>query len=254
MPAAGGFSQSAVNQSAGARSQLATIVTVVLAVLVALFLGPVLSLMPEATLAAMVFVAVAGLINIPELVRWVRISRMDFWIALSVAIIGLTAGLLPAVAVGVVVTLILALRELNVPRVSVAGRKGGVLGVDFERGLYTANAMANERKLLEVVDGEDTPVRAVVLGLAQQEVMTITVLEALENLDRELSERGTTLHLAALPAPAAEVAGRTAWFTALRSDGRVHDSVSEGMDTAVATHRAEAEGGGVHPGEVDDAR
>lgn len=254
MPAAGGFSQSAVNQSAGARSQLATIVTVVLAVLVALFLGPVLSLMPEATLAAMVFVAVAGLINIPELVRWVRISRMDFWIALSVAIIGLTAGLLPAVAVGVVVTLILALRELNVPRVSVAGRKGGVLGVDFERGLYTANAMANERKLLEVVDGEDTPVRAVVLGLAQQEVMTITVLEALENLDRELDERGTTLHLAALPAPAAEVAGRTAWFTALRSDGRVHDSVSEGMDTAVATHRGEAEGGRVHPGEVDDAR
>ncbi len=102
----GGLVQSAVNQSAGARSQLATVVTVVLAVLVALFLGPVLSLMPEATLAAMVFVAVAGLINVPELVRWARISRVDFWIALSVAIIGLTAGLLSAVAVGVVVTLI----------------------------------------------------------------------------------------------------------------------------------------------------
>ena len=254
MPAAGGFSQSAVNQSAGARSQLATIVTVVLAVLVALFLGPVLSLMPEATLAAMVFVAVAGLINIPELVRWARISRVDFWIALSVAVIGLTAGLLSAVAVGVVVTLILVLREVNLPRVRVVGRKEGVLGVNLDRGLYTANAMANERKLLEVVDGEDAQVRAVVLGLAQQEVMTITVLEALENLDRELTQHGTTLHLAGLPAPAAAVAGRTGWFTALRSAGRVHESVSEGMDVAVATPRAESVGGGVHPGEVDDAR
>ncbi len=81
MPAAGGFSQSAVNQSAGARSQAATLVTVVLAVLVALFLGPVLSLLPEATLAAMVFVAVAGLINIPSScggrgsVRWISGSR-----------------------------------------------------------------------------------------------------------------------------------------------------------------------------------
>ncbi|MGV2904090.1 SulP family inorganic anion transporter [Microbacterium sp. AGC62] len=253
MPAAGGFSQSAVNQSAGARSQLATVVTVVLAVLVALFLGPVLSLMPEATLAAMVFVAVAGLINIPELVRWARISSVDFWVALSVAVIGLTAGLLPAVAVGVVTTLILVLREINLPKVRVVGRREGVLGVNLDRGLYTANAMANERKLLEVVDGEDEQVDAVVLGLAQQEVMTITVLEALENLDRELSQRGTTLHLAALPAPAAEVAGRTPWFTALRSAGRVHDSVSEGIETAVVA-RARAAGGGVHPGEVDDAR
>ena len=67
LPAAGGFSQSAVNLSAGARSQLSTLVTVAFAVLVALFLGPVLSLMPEATLAAIVFVAVVGLIDVPAL-------------------------------------------------------------------------------------------------------------------------------------------------------------------------------------------
>ncbi|MFJ2505735.1 SulP family inorganic anion transporter [Microbacterium sp. NPDC087592] len=254
MPAAGGFSQSAVNQSAGARSQLATVVTVVLAVLVALFLGPVLSLMPEATLAAMVFVAVAGLINVPELVRWARISRVDFWIALSVAIIGLTAGLLSAVAVGVVVTLILVLREVNVPKIRVVGRVAGVLGIHLERGLYTANALVNERRLLEIVDGEEEDVAALVLGMRQQEVMTITVLEALENLDRELAQRDTELHLAALPEQAAAVAGRTPWFTALRAAGRVHDTVREGMEAAATAHRPEAAGGGVHPGEVDDAR
>lgn len=251
MPAAGGFSQSAVNQSAGARSQVATLVTVVLAVLVALFLGPVLSLLPEATLAAMVFVAVAGLINIPELVRWARISRVDFWIALSVALLGLTAGLLPAVAIGVVVTLILVLREVNVPKATIVGRSGGALGLHLERGLYTANAMANERMILEAVGAQAEPVHALVLGLKQQEVMTITVLEALENVDRELSQLGVVLHLAALPEAAKAVAERTPWFSGLESAGRVHDSVREGITAAESSIAATAPR--LHQGEVSDA-
>ena len=250
MPAAGGFSQSAVNQGAGARTQLATLVTVALAVLVALFLGPVLSMLPEATLAAMVFTAVAGLINIPELVRWARISRMDFWIATSVAVIGLTAGLLPAVAVGVVVTLLLVLRELNVPRVRLVARRGDALGLELVRGLYTANALANERLILDTVAEQHAPVRVLVLGLAPQEVMSITILEALGDLDRELAQLGTELHLAALPESAAVVARRTAWFAGLESSGRVHASVDAGLAAAAES----ATGGPVHQGEVGDDR
>lgn len=232
MPAAGGFSQSAVNQGAGARSQLATLTTVGLAVLVALFLAPVLSLLPEATLAAMVFTAVAGLVNIPELVRWARISRMDFWVATSVAAIGLTAGLLPAVAVGVVVTLVLVLRELNIPRVRVVGRRGSALGLEPERGLYTANALANRRLIVQTVAAQAEPVRTLVLGLPQQVVMSITVLDALEALDRELAQLGVELHLAALPADATAVAARTSWYSALAADGRVHPSVDVGLRAA----------------------
>ncbi|WP_312673019.1 SulP family inorganic anion transporter [Microbacterium sp.] len=250
MPAAGGFSQSAVNQGAGARSQLATLTTVALAVLVALFLAPVLSLLPEATLAAMVFTAVAGLINIPELVRWARISRMDFWVATAVAAIGLTAGLLPAVAVGVVVTLVLVLRELNIPRIRVVGRRGTALGIEPERGLYTANALANQRLIVQTVTAQSEPVRTLVLGLPQQVVMSITVLDTLEALDRELSQLGVQLHLAALPEAAAAVAARTPWYSGLEAAGRVHPAVDVALRAA-----ADREGsGGVHPGEVADGR
>lgn len=245
MPAAGGFSQSAVNQGAGARTQLATLVTVVLAVLVALFLGPVLSLLPEATLAALVFIAVVGLVDVPQLVRWLRISRTDFWIATAVAVIGLTAGLLPAVAIGVVVTLILVLRELNVPRVRVTTRVGPVVAIELERGLYTANALANERLVLDTVAGLQPPVTAVVLGLQQQTAVSITVLDALEELDRELAQRGVTMHVAALPDGAAEVAGRVPWFAGLERQGRVHATVDIEVGTAGGVQ------GDVHP---DDAR
>ncbi|WP_303708174.1 MULTISPECIES: SulP family inorganic anion transporter [Microbacterium] len=250
MPAAGGFSQSAVNQGAGARSQLATLTTVALAVAVALFLAPVLSLLPEATLAAMVFTAVAGLVNIPELVRWARISRIDFWVATAVAAIGLTAGLLPAVAVGVVVTLVLVLRELNIPRIRVVGRRGSALGVEPERGLYTANALANQRLIVQTVSAQAEPVRTLVLGLPQQVVMSITVLDTLEALDRELSQLGVRLHLAAVPEAAAAVAARTPWYSGLVEAGRVHPTVDIGLRAA-----ADREGsGGVHPGEVADER
>lgn len=251
MPAAGGFSQSAVNRGAGARTQVATIVTVVLAVLVALFFGPILSLLPEATLAALVFIAVVGLVDVPQLVRWARISRVDFWIATAVALVGLTAGLLPAVAVGVVATLILVLRELNVPRVTAAGRRGGVVALDLERGLYTANALANEQLVLDTVSAQEQPVTAVVLGLRQQAIMTITVLDVLEDLDRELGRRGAVLHLAALPDAATAVARRTPWFAGLERDGRVHDTADAGLAAAASGTGA---AGRVHPDDLPGER
>lgn len=232
MPAAGGFSQSAVNQSAGARTQVSTLVTVALAVLVAVFLAPVLSLLPQATLAAMVFVAVAGLIDIPKLVRWFSISRQDFWIATGVAAVGLTAGLLPAVAVGVVATLVLVLREINTPKLDVVARRNDVLAIHLGRGLYTANAIENERAIIALATSTDEPVSAVVLDVVRLDTVTVTVLDALADLDRELAQLGITLHFAHLPAAALAVASRTLWFQQLQLSGRVHASVADGMEAA----------------------
>ncbi|MHC9045039.1 SulP family inorganic anion transporter [Microbacterium saperdae] len=234
MPAAGGFSQSAVNQSAGARTQLSTLVTVVLAVLIALFLGPVLSLLPQATLAAMVFVAVVSLIDVPQLIRWSRISPVDFWIALIVALVGLSAGLLLAVAVGVIVTLILVLRELNTPRLSVTRRVGDVIAVHLGRGLYTANALANERAIVELATAQDPTVAAVVLDLERLDAISITVLDALQDLDRELGAARIALHVAALPERARSIAERTAWYRTLAEAGRAHATVDEGLAAASA--------------------
>lgn len=231
MPAAGGFSQSAVNQSAGAKSQLSSLVTAALAVLVALFLGPVLSLLPQATLAAMVFVAVVGLIDIPELMRWWTLSRRDFWIALVVALVGLSAGLLIAVAVGVAATLLLVLRELNTPKVEIVAARGTVIAVHLGRGMYTANALANERAIIALADRSE-PTTALVLDVERIEFLTVTVLDTLEDLDRELAGGGITLHLARLTPEAIATAELTEWFRSLTSAGRVHDTIDEGLAAA----------------------
>lgn len=232
LPAAGGFSQSAVNQAAGARSQLAQLTTAALAILVALFLGPVLSMLPQATLATLVFVAVIGLVKVGDIVRLAKVSRVDFWVALSTAVIGLTAGLLAAVATGVVATLVLVLREVNKPKLDILERRGDALLVHVGRGLYTANVAENARAIEELSDSQDPPISALVLDVSRLEEVSITVLDGLEDLDRELAAAGVELHLARLPQSAAEVAEKLPWYRGLMEAGRAHESNDHALATA----------------------
>jgi len=239
LPAAGGFSQSAVNRNAGARSQLASVVTAALAVLVAMFLGPVLGLLPQATLAAMVFVAVVGLIDVRGLLRLYRLNRIEFWIAVVTALIGLAAGLLAAVLAGVVFTLGLVLRELNKPRIRVDAAGPGVLLVTLLSPLYTANVLSTFRAVQEACEpGPDSDAgsgaRAVVLDVSILQVTSVTVLDAFRELDGELAESGVRLHIAALPAGAVTLAARTSWWRGLETDGRVSPTVEEAVTAEIA--------------------
>ena len=219
LPPAGGFSQSAVNQRAGARSQLASIVTVILAVLVALFLAGVLDNLPQATLASMVFVAVAGLIDVKGMARLARISRTEFWISVCTAAVGLAAGLLPAVATGVLITLGLVLHELNRPRVT-SERRGDRLIVRPTVGLYTANVLATERAIEGMLDELGPDVTVLEFDASALHVVTVTVLDALADFDHQLAERGVRLEVVGLPAEPLEVARRVAWWRDLEAQGR----------------------------------
>ena len=234
LPAAGGFSQSAVNKNAGARSQLAGLVTVVLALLVGLFLGPVISLLPQATLASLVFVAVLGLIDIPALTRLWRISRRDFWIAVLTAAVGLTAGLLAAVAVGVVLTLILILIALNRLRIARTHEVDGVIVVKLLSPVYTANILAAEQAILAQAASVDG-LRVLVLDVSRIEEISITVLDGFTDLDRELAGVGVQLRVARLPQDALTVARRTSWFQDVETSGRAFSSVEDALAAALPT-------------------
>ncbi|MFF1877004.1 SulP family inorganic anion transporter [Leifsonia sp. NPDC058230] len=220
LPAAGGFSQSAVNKGAGARSQVAGLVTVALALVAGLFLGPVLSLLPQATLASLVFVAVFGLIDVRAIAQLWRISKRDFWVAVVTSVIGLTAGLLVAVGAGVVLTLILVLSALNKPRVGVSDPVDGVLTVSLLGPLYTANVLSTEQAILAYADSVEG-LRVLVLDMSVIQETSVTVLDTLADLDRELAGLGVEFRLTRLPAGALRVAEKTEWFRGLDAAGRV---------------------------------
>ncbi|MET0694347.1 MAG: SulP family inorganic anion transporter [Propionibacteriaceae bacterium] len=249
LPPAGGFSQSAVNLRAGARTQISGVVTAALAVLVALFLAPLLADLPLAVLSAMVMVAVVGLLDPTDLFRYARIDRAELWVALVVAVLGLTGGMLLGVAVGIALTLLLVVRQVNRARVRpLYPRRGGgwttnppdpdaestvppeVVLLHLDGGLYTGNAQATQDAVLETVRASEPPARTVVLEGSAVHGVTVPMIDTLRALDEELAAEGTELVLAGFPTAVLDSMRRSQWFAEAETRGLVAATV----DTALA--------------------
>jgi SulP family sulfate permease len=125
MPAGGGTSQTAVVRSAGGQSQKASLVTAGAAVATMLLLAPLLGLLPNATLAAVVIVYSVGLIQ-PAEFRAIRgVRTMEFRWALIACLGVLVFGTLKGIVVAIIVSMIGLASQTAQPRVSVIGRKRG---------------------------------------------------------------------------------------------------------------------------------
>lgn len=121
-PVAGGLSQSAVNDKAGARSPLALVFASITLALCLLFLTGWLENLPKAVLAAVVLTAVGGLINIPELTRMWRISRMDFYAAAIALVAVLLLGILQGILLAALASVMILLIRVSRPHVAFLGR------------------------------------------------------------------------------------------------------------------------------------
>jgi high affinity sulfate transporter 1 len=125
MPAGGGTSQTAVVRSSGGQSQRASLVTAATSVATMLLLAPILGLMPNATLAAVVIVYSVGLIR-PAEFRAIRAVRsMEFRWALIACVGVLVFGTLKGIVVAIIASMIGLASQTAQPRVSVIGRKRG---------------------------------------------------------------------------------------------------------------------------------
>ena len=125
MPAGGGTSQTAVVRAVGGRTQMASLVTAAAAAATMLLLAPLLGLLPQAVLAAIVIVYSVGLIQPAEFVSIRRIRRMEFRWALAAFLGVLAFGTLQGIVVAIVLSLIGLASQAANPNVYVIGRKRG---------------------------------------------------------------------------------------------------------------------------------
>jgi MFS superfamily sulfate permease-like transporter len=124
-PVAGGLSQSAVNEKGGARTPLSLVVASAAIALVLLFFTGLFKSLPEAVLAAIVLIAVKGLIDVKELRYLWHASRIDF-AAAGVALVGvLVMGILDGVIVAVLASVVMVLGRVARPHVAFLGRIPG---------------------------------------------------------------------------------------------------------------------------------
>jgi high affinity sulfate transporter 1 len=124
-PVAGGLSQSAVNDKAGARTPLALLFASLTLAACLLFLADLLGNLPTVVLAAIVLVAVRGLIDLPALRHLRRVSRLEFRIAM-VALVGvLLLGILKGVLLAAIASLLMLIAGAARPHVAFLGRIPG---------------------------------------------------------------------------------------------------------------------------------
>ena len=124
-PVAGGLSQSAVNDKAGARTPLALVFASMTLALCLLFLTGLLENLPKAVLAAVVLTAVYGLLDFPALLRMWRVSRLDFYAAAIALVAVLLLGILQGILLAALASILLLLARASRPHVAFLGRVPG---------------------------------------------------------------------------------------------------------------------------------
>jgi SulP family sulfate permease len=211
-PVAGGLSQSAVNDQAGARSRAALVVASATLAVCLLFLTGLLRTLPKAVLAAVVLVAVKGLIDLRGIARLRRVSRLEFRVALTALAGVLVLGILRGVLLAVLGSILLLLHRAATPHVAFLGRIPGTTRFsDLERNpdnerlpgicvfrveaaLLYFNVEHVLRTVLAALDAR-RDVRLVVCDLSTSPYVDLAGADMLGRLHAELAARGVALRL-----------------------------------------------------------
>ncbi len=207
MPAGGGASQTAVNRRAGARTQLAQVVTAAATLATMLLLAPLIRLMPQATLAGVVIVYSIGLIQPAEFRAIRKVRRTEFRWAIAALAGVVLLGTLQGILVAIVVSLVALAYQVANPPVYVLGRKPGtnvfrprskehpedetfpgLLLLRLEGRVFFANAERIADKMRPLI-AEAKP-KVVALDLSGVPDLEYTALKMLTEGEKRQRERG----------------------------------------------------------------
>lgn len=214
LPVSSSGSRTALAAAAGARTQLHSLVTCVLVVATAAFLGPLLRLFPSAALGAIVVYAATRLIDVTSFRRLARFRRSELLLAMGalagVLVFDILYGVLLAVALSVVEMLARVARPHDAVQGLVPGLAGmhdvddypaartvpGLVVYRYDSPLFFANAEDFRRRALAAVEGQAVPVRWFVLNTEANVEVDITALDAMDRLREDLEARGIVFALA----------------------------------------------------------
>lgn len=215
MSAGGGTSQTAVNRLAGARTQLAELVTAGVTLVTMLFLAPLIALMPQATLAAVVIVYSLGLIQPQEFKEILKIRRTEFFWAVTAFAGVMLLGTLRGIIVAIIVSLLMLAHQGADPPVYALGRKPGtnvfrplsdehpedetlpgLLLLRLDGRFFFGNAEHIGHKMKPLV--QEAQPKVVALDLGGVPDLEYTALRMLTEAEKRQRDRGVLLWLVGL--------------------------------------------------------
>jgi len=218
-PVSGGMLRSIVNDQAGARTGLASIVSAIMILLTLLLFTPLFYFLPLAVLAAIILVAVYRLIRIKEAVLLWKIDRRDFWMMLVAFIGTLTMGITTGIGIGVLLSLSWIIFESTYPHHAELGQipntttfrnvrrfpnliqTPGVLIFRFDAPLFFANAGTFQNVLLDYKSQRKDTIHTVILDMESINSIDTSAIQMLEQVINELKLEHVDLLLAEVKGP-----------------------------------------------------
>ena len=209
-PVSGSFSRSAVNMNAGAKTGLSSVITAAFVLLTLLFLTPLLFHLPQAALAAVIIMAVIGLINFTAIKHAWEANRHDGVAAVVtfLATLAYAPHLDKGIMVGAGLAIVLFLYRTMTPRVAILGRyhdgtlrdahvhnlpaSDVVTAVRFDGRLYFANVSYFEDAILEAVSNNPNAHYLLVVGDAINEI-DASGEEVIHHLVQRLNATGVVM-------------------------------------------------------------
>ncbi len=218
-PSTSSFSRSAINQESGAKTGMAALISVVMVVLTLLFLTPLFYHLPKTVLAAIIIVAVLGLVNFKEATFLWKANKLDFWLMLATFIATLLLGIEYGIIVGVGLSLIVLIFRTSRPYVVELGKvpnsnfyrnksrfeeviiEDEILVFRFDAQLFYANSGYFRDKLDEMAERKGGNLRLIVLDAESINRVDSTGLEVLKERIKYYKKRGVTFYFAGVKGP-----------------------------------------------------
>jgi SulP family sulfate permease len=223
----GGFSRSAVNDEAGAKTGMAGVISAALIVLTLLFLTPLFYYLPTAVLGAIIIVAVLGLINI-RMVKYLWLTdRADFAMLVATFFGTLFLGMQWGVLVGIGLSLLVLLVKTTRPHYAVMGKipnephyknvqrfpdleiADDTLIIRFDAGLYFANIGYFKEVIKKHIKEKGDQLKAFFLDADSINNIDSSAVYALEEIVDECRDQGIKFYIIAVKGPVRDVLSKT---------------------------------------------
>jgi len=242
----GSLSRTSTIVGAGGRTQLSSLINAGLVILTLVLLMPVFQNLPTAALSAIVIQAMTGLIVPGYFRRLYRISRAEFWYSLVAFLGELFLGILPGVALGVVMSVVVIIRRVTRPGTAVIGRMPdeetyrnvafypeaqtvpGLLIFRFDSALFFSSAEYFETEVLRHVAAAKEPVQRVLVDGETLNDIDTTGADQLIKLHGDLERDGIELTFAEVRDPVRDMMRRSGAEEVISAEN-FYGSVDEGV-------------------------
>jgi SulP family sulfate permease len=218
-PSTSSFSRSAINQESGAKTGMAALISVVMVVITLLFLTPLFYHLPQTVLAAIIIVAVFGLINFKEAIFLWKANQLDFCLMLATFLATLLLGIEQGIIIGVSLSLIILIFRTSRPYVAELGKVPNanfyrnkerfseviidedILVFRFDAQLFYANSNYFRDKLDEMMVKKGSALKLIVLDAESINRVDSTGVEMLKERIRFCQKKGIFFYFAGVKGP-----------------------------------------------------